>query len=70
MMCTSPDSGSPLNETPGASLLKEESPAFPGPAGLMDYIHALQEEKLRLQALVCHLLCENQQLRIRHFAPE
>jgi len=35
------------------------------PAELLDSIRALEAEKVRLQALVCHLLCENEVLRTR-----
>jgi hypothetical protein len=33
---------------------------------LIEWTKALEDEKLRLQALVCHLLRENEQLRNRN----
>jgi len=35
-------------------------------AELIEWAKALEDEKLRLQALVCHLLRENEQLRSRN----
>jgi hypothetical protein len=36
------------------------------PSELIEWTKALEDEKLRLQALVCHLLRENEQLRNRN----
>jgi hypothetical protein len=35
------------------------------PVELLNFIRALETEKIHLQALVCHLLCENELLRTR-----
>jgi hypothetical protein len=45
------------------SLLPE--PDFSGSIDSESSVSALEDEKLRLQALVCHLLRENEQLRTR-----
>jgi hypothetical protein len=48
---------------PSGSIYSETSR---NSAELIEWTKALEDEKLRLQALVCHLLRENEQLRNRN----
>ncbi len=43
-----------------------EAPSNLESGNLIDRVRALEAEKLRLQALVCHLLYKNEQLRSRN----
>ena len=43
-----------------------EAPSNLESGNLIDRMRALEAEKLRLQALVCHLLYKNEQLRSRN----
>jgi hypothetical protein len=63
MSCNSPKSrtssgGRPYHNTDDAEPSVE-------PAELLNCIRALEAEKIRLRALVCDLLCENELLRTR-----
>jgi hypothetical protein len=43
-----------------------EAPSNLEYGNLIDHVRALEAEKLRLQALVCHLLYKNEQFRSRN----
>lgn len=61
MSCYSSNNGTPTHEPgdhPGDTL------STGGSTELINRIRALAAEKIRLQALVCELLCENAQLRM------
>jgi hypothetical protein len=63
MSCSSPKGHSSSGEWSDHDTGDPE--ASVEPVELLASIRALEAEKIRLQALVCHLLCENEVLRTR-----
>lgn len=61
MTCPSPKTGT--SSSGRADLDPGEAQPSTGPAEWFDCMRALEAEKIRLQALVCELLRENEKLR-------